>query len=150
MSYLSLLEFLVSQTLLELFQVTLVWLEVGHVWKKRHSYEATWYTPHILANMTRILTHIWWYILASKGGLRSTLRPSVSRFWHRASIYAIVFEFPSCLCADIISTCVCLRHQKQCLRSKKRQLLRVAHVLLLRPVAGASDISVNRFAVVSS
>ena len=39
--------------------------------------------------------------------------------------------------------CACVIGNNACIR-KKRQLLRVAHVLLLRSVAGASDISVNR------
>ena len=53
----------------------------------------------------------------------------------------IVFELPSCLCGDVISTCVWLRRREQYLRSKITSVTRVAHVLLLRPISGNMDVN---------
>ena len=53
----------------------------------------------------------------------------------------IVLELPSCLCGDVISTCVCLRLLEQCLRSKITSVARVEIVLLLRFVAGNVDVN---------
>ena len=53
----------------------------------------------------------------------------------------IVLELPSCLCADVISTCVRLRLREQCLRSKITSVARVGIVLLLRFVAGNVDVN---------
>ena len=53
----------------------------------------------------------------------------------------IVLQLPSCLCADIMSTCVCLRLREQCLRSKITSVARVEIVLLLRFVAGNVDVN---------
>ena len=53
----------------------------------------------------------------------------------------IVLELPSCLCADVISTCVWLRLREQCLRSKITSVARVGIVLLLRFVAGNVDVN---------
>ena len=53
----------------------------------------------------------------------------------------IVFELPSCLCSDVISTCVCRPLREQCLRSKITSVARVEIVLLLRFVAGNVDVN---------
>ena len=58
-----------------------------------------------------------------------------------APFSAIVFELPAFLCADVISTCVCLRLREQCLRSEITSVARVAHVLLLRPISGNMDVN---------
>ena len=79
------------------------------------------------------------YTSLPKAGHRSTLRPCVRRFWHRASDY--VRLFPSCLCGDVILTCVCRRLREQCLRSKITSVARVEIVLLLRFVAGNVDVN---------
>ena len=42
---------------------------------------------------------------------------------------------------DVNSTCVCQRLREQCLRSEKTSVARVAHVLLLRFVAGNVDVN---------
>ena len=65
---------------------------------------------------------------ASKAGHRSTLRPCVFAFWHCVSVYVRLSAF---LCGDKSSTCVCLRLMS---------VARVAHVLLLRFVAGNMDV----------
>ena len=64
---------------------------------------------------------------------RSTLRPCVFAFWHRASVYV---QLPAFLRGDECSTCVCLRLREQCLCSEITSVARAAHVLLLRFVAG--------------
>ena len=67
---------------------------------------------------------------------RSTLRSSVFAFWHRASVHVRLSAF----CLRIYATCVCLRLLEQCLRSEITSVSRVAHVLLLRFVAGNMDV----------
>ncbi len=73
-----------------------------------------------------------------KAGHRSTLRSSVFAFWHRASVYVRLSVH---LGDDESSTCVCLRLRERCLRSEITSVARVAHVLLLRFVAG--NVGVN-------
>ena len=53
----------------------------------------------------------------------------------------IVSELRSCLCGDVISTCVCPRLREQCLRSKITSDARVEIILLLRFVAGNVDVN---------
>ena len=53
----------------------------------------------------------------------------------------IVPQLPSCLCSDVISTCMCLRLREQCLPSKITSVARVEIVLLLRFVAGNVDVN---------
>ena len=76
--------------------------------------------------------------LQYKAGHRSTLRSCVFAFWHRASVYV---RLSALLRGDESSTCVCLRLREQCLRSKITSVARVAHVLLLRFVAGNVDVN---------
>ena len=40
-----------------------------------------------------------------------------------------------------MSTCVCLRLREQCLHLRITSVARVAHVLLLRPIAGNMDVN---------
>ena len=54
---------------------------------------------------------------------------------------AIVCVLSALLRGDESSTCVCLRLREQCLRSKITSVARVAHVLLLRFVAGNMDVN---------
>ena len=71
------------------------------------------------------------HIQSSKAG------HSVFSFWHRARAYvrlsALRLHF---LWGDVKSTHVCLRFRKQCLRSEKTSVARVAHVLLMCSVTG--------------
>ena len=80
---------------------------------------------------------------SSKAGHRSPVHSCISCYWHRALVYIrlSVFFSPAFLRDDASTTCVCLRLREQCVRSKKRQLLRVVHVLLLRPTAGNMDVN---------
>ena len=54
---------------------------------------------------------------------------------------AIVCVLSAHLRDDESSTCVCLRLREQCLLSKITSVSRVAHVLLLRFVAGNMDVN---------
>ena len=77
-----------------------------------------------------------------KAGHRSTLRQEILAPCQLLRV--IVSELPSCLCDDVISTCVWLRLREQRLRSKITSVARVEIVLLLRPVAG--NMGVNTMA----
>ena len=83
----------------------------------------------------------YFYQVVSKAGHRSTLRSSVFAFWHRANVYVRLSAF----CLRIYATTkvrpVCLRLGEQCLRSEITSVARVAHVLLLRFVAGNMDVN---------
>ena len=73
------------------------------------------------------------------GDLKSaTGRSCVFSFWHRASVYE---RLSALLRDDVKSTRGCLRIREQCLRSIKTSVARVAHVLLLRSVAGNMDVN---------
>ena len=54
---------------------------------------------------------------------------------------AIACVLSALLRGDESSTCVCLRLREQCLNSKITSVARVAHVLLLRFVAGNMDVN---------
>ena len=79
----------------------------------------------------------------SKAGHRSTLRSSVFAFWHRASVYVRLSAFCLRICTTtkVRPVCVDLRLREQCLRSEITSVARVAHVLLLRLVAGNVDVN---------
>ena len=81
------------------------------------------------------------FINFTKAGHRSTLRSSVFAFWHRASVYVRLSAF----CLRIYATTkvrpMCLRLREQCLRSEITSVSQVAHVLLLRFVAGNMDVN---------
>ena len=69
----------------------------------------------------------------------ATGRPYFPAFWHRASVYV---RLSAHLRSEESLTCVCLRLREQCLRLEITSVARVAHVLLLRFVAG--NVGVNR------
>ena len=85
----------------------------------------------------------------SHGGTVDVLsRPQVDLASLRQEILAqcqrlrvIVLQLLSCLCGDVISTCVWRRLREQCLRSKITSVARVEIVLLLRFVAGNVDVN---------
>ena len=58
---------------------------------------------------------------------------------------AIVCVLSAHLRRVLKSTCVCLRFREQCLRSEITSVSRVAHVLLLRFVAGNMDVNTPAF-----
>ena len=95
-------------------------------------------TQELLLRLTWFFKQEVYYSRSSKAGHRSTLRSSVFAFWHPASVYVRLSAF---LRGDESSTCVCLRFREQCLRSKITPVARVAHVLLLRFVAGNMDVN---------
>ena len=78
-------------------------------------------------------------------GLKPTTgRPCVIALGDSGTVPAITsdcFELPSCLCDDVISTCVWLRLREQCLRSKITSVAGVEIVLLLRPISGNVDVN---------
>ena len=73
----------------------------------------------------------------SKAGHRATLRPCVSRFWHRASVYVRLSSSCRCFYAATLfrPVCVYVFENNACVR-EKTSVARVAHVLLLRPISG--------------
>ena len=75
----------------------------------------------------------------SKAGHRSTLRFRFLAPCQR--LRAIVCVLSAFLLGDESSTCVCLRLREQCLRSEITLVARVAHVLVLRFVAGNMDLN---------
>ena len=84
--------------------------------------------------------------LSTNGGALS--RPQVNLTFQRFSflapcqrLRAIVCVLSAQLHGDESSTCLCLRLQEQCLRSEITSVARVAHVLLLRFVAGNMDVN---------
>ena len=78
---------------------------------------------------------------SSKAGHRSTLCSCVFAFWHRSSIYMRLSAFCRRFYAATKVRRVCLRLREQCLRSEITTVARVAHVLLLRFVAGNMDVN---------
>ena len=81
---------------------------------------------HMAFDHNCIFLFYFYYMLA-------TGRPCVFSFWHGSSVYV---RLSALLRGDVKSTCVCLRLREQCLRSIKTSVSRVAHVLLLRSIAG--------------
>ena len=74
----------------------------------------------------------------------NTLKPATGRPYVQAFSLSGIVQAVTCDCLRFVcesSTCVCLRLREQCLRSEITSVARVAHVLLLRFVAG--NVGVN-------